>query len=492
MNLLITSSLSKKFPGVLAVRNFDFDLRKGEIHAIVGENGAGKSTVARMIGGVIQPTSGKILLNGNEVVLSSPRVALNLGIGVVHQERQLVPFLTGIENIFLGQEPTSLGLIDEEKMYQWAEKISKKYDVGVNLRTPIVDLSNGQQVLIEILRILARNPRIIVFDEPTAALSVLESKVLFKLIYDLKKRGISIVYISHRLQEILDISDRITVMRNGKKVITVENANISEGALIKMMINKDLIQQFPKRNIQISKPIVEVKEYSCKRYGLKDINFEVFAGEIVGFSGLIGSGRSELAKVIYTGTKIEKGKIFFNGESIKIKNPRDAIRKGIVLVPEDGRKEGLITTFNVKENLTLPLLHNFVHIGFISEILRNKYSFNIIDKLSIQSSSLEQEVSTLSGGNQQKVSLGKWMGSQAKLWIFDDSTQGIDVETKTEIYNIMQDLAEGGAGIIFISSDLREITAMADRIYVMKDRRIVKEFKRPFEQEEILKYMIGG
>lgn len=494
MEILRTAGLSKQFPGVLALNNVDFVLEQGEVHAIVGENGAGKSTFVKILAGVYQPTSGKIYLNNTEMKFPSPREA-SAYIGVVHQERELIPFYSGISNLFLGQEIRSFGFLKKKEMKKQSLDFMKKYGLDLDMESPVSSLSSGMQEMLSILKILFRSPPIIIFDEPTAPLSIKESEILFKLIDDLKRSGTSIIYITHHLLEVMRLADRVSVLRNGEKVITVKVSETNEQEIIKLMIAKDLGQQYPKTFL---KPEQEMLRIEFKRVG-KNVppiasgidGIHIRSKEIVGFAGLVGSGRSELAKAVMTGQNNDNLSIKLEGNMFVPRNPKFAIKNGIVMIPEDRRGEGLIITFDVKENLSFSRLSHLSTFGFRSEKRINKRCASIIKDLSIKVFSLAQSVGTLSGGNQQKVSLGKWFDANAKLWIFDEPTQGIDVETKSEIYRIMQRLASQGAGIWFISSDLRELLAISDRIYVMYQSRVVDEFERPFDSEKILRAMLG-
>ncbi len=484
MGILRTEGLTKQFPGVLALHNVDFELEKGEIHAIVGENGAGKSTLVKILAGVYQPSAGKIFIENTEIKFASPREASSY-IGVVHQERELVPFHSGTNNLFLGQEMSSFGFLKKRAMRQKALDFMQKYSLDLDMGTPVLNLGSGMQEMLTILKILFRSPKIVIFDEPTAPLSIKECDTLFQLIKDLKSSGTSIIYITHHLSEVLQLADRVSVLRNGEKVVTTRVKDINEEGLIKLMISKDLGQQYPKTFLPVGAEILRAEFRESKN------NISIHSGEIVGFAGLVGSGRSELARGIVEGYASKTLDVTFNGSSFIPRNPKFAIGQGIVMIPEDRRGEGLIPAFDVKENLSFSRLSFLSRFGFRNEKKIRARSDSIIHDLSIKVFSQSQVVGTLSGGNQQKVSLGKWIDANAKLWIFDEPTQGIDVETKSEIYRIMERLAAQGAGIWFISSDLRELLAISDRIYVMYHSQVVGEFRRPFENEKILQAMLG-
>ena len=490
MTMLRAEGISKDFPGVRALDKVDFDLEKGEVHALVGENGAGKSTFVKILAGVYRPDSGRILLQGEAVEFASPRDAAPF-IGVVHQERELVPFFTGVENLFLGQEQRKLGFLSRTGMKRLAGEFMARYDLNVDLSVPAMELGSGQQEMLTILKILFRSPGIVIFDEPTAPLSVRESEALFRLIRELRNGGTSILYISHHLPEVLDLADRVTVLRNGKKVATVRSRDVGESDLIRLMIAKDLAEQYPKRPVAKGSERLRAESFSVPSEGLEGVDFSIYAGEIVGFAGLVGAGRTELAKAIFEGRRDSSGKVTLNGEPFAPGAPRDSIRRGLVMIPEDRRGEGLVSCFDVGENLCLPRIRTLSRLGLRSRRLIGQRNVRIVSDLDIKVSSTRQPVTTLSGGNQQKVSLGKWFDSSAAVWIFDEPTQGIDVETKSEIYGIMEKMAGAGAGIWFISSELRELVEIADRIYVMRASRIVEEFIRPFSTEAILAAMLG-
>lgn len=491
MKILEIRELTKEFPGVVALDHVDLNLEAGEIHALVGENGAGKSTLVKILAGVYKPTGGGFYFKGEEMNFHSPKDAAKY-VGVVHQERELVPHFSGYQNLFLGLEETRAGFLKRREMIARAREFISKYKLDVDLSLPARELSSGQQEMLTILKVLFRDPKIIIFDEPTAPLSVKEIDILFQLIRDLKAKGMTILYISHHLWEILELSDRITVLRNGKKVSTIENnGQIDEKKLITLMISKDLENQYPKTATEIGREIFTVEDYSCQKLNLSDLSFYIRSGEIVGFAGLVGSGRTELARSIFSGEKHEKGSIFLDDKPFLSKSSGQSVKKGIAMIPENRRTEGLFVQMSVKENLIVPHLSALSKLGYLMKGEVKEYVAQAIEKFSIKVSSPQQSVRTLSGGNQQKVSVGKWMGEDASLWIFDEPTQGIDVDAKTEIYNIMGSLAKNGAGIWFISSDMRELVAISDRIYVMRGSKIVGEFAPPYSEEEILSFMMG-
>ncbi|MDR1376986.1 MAG: sugar ABC transporter ATP-binding protein [Synergistaceae bacterium] len=489
MTVLKTSNLVKQFPGVLALDRLDIEFEAGQIHALVGENGAGKSTLVKILSGVYPPTSGEILWEGEPVRFGSPRDAGGY-IGVVHQERELIPHFTGYENLFLGLEYSSFGFLEKRRMEAEAREFLGRYRMNVDLGLPACRLSSGQQAMLAVLKVLFRGPRVIIFDEPTAPLSVAECEILFSLIRDLKEDGRAVLYISHRLPEVLRLADRITVLRDGRKVATVSGSEVDENRLIRLMIAKELGNQYPKFPVTIEEDIFVAQDYRAPDAGVHDVSFYIRSGEIVGFAGLVGSGRTELAKSVFVGSRGSGGKLTLRGKAFRPKNARDSISQGMVMIPENRREEGLVMEMDVGSNLLFPKLKLHTRLGFVNKRKAQAAAAGAVEKYGIKTFGLSQLARTLSGGNQQKVSVGKWDLAEASLWIFDEPTQGIDVDAKTEIYSIMGRMAGSGAGVWFISSELRELTAIADRIYVMKDGRITAEYSHPYDRERILDSMI--
>lgn len=490
MTVLETLNLTKEFPGVRALSDFSFTLEKGEIHGLVGENGAGKSTLVKILAGVYTPTSGSFLLEGKEMHFRSPGDAAE-SVGVVHQERELVPHFTGWENLFLGLEFSTLGFLEKSRMRREALTFVEKYDMNVDLDLPSSELGSGQQEMLSILKVLFRNPRAVIFDEPTAPLSVKECESLFALIRDLRSRGLAILYISHHLSEVLSLADRVTVLRNGEKIATLPVGEVDEKGLIRLMIDRDMAGQYPKRNFPSGEELFTLKNWSSEKSRFSHISISIRRREIVGFAGLVGAGRTELARGIFCGAPFESGEILLGGKPFVSKSPGESIARGIAMIPENRRDEGVIAGMSVAENLLLPTLGKFTSLGFVRRGKAEEHVSEVMDRLRIKAAGSGQDVRTLSGGNQQKVSVGKWYGTSSELWIFDEPTQGIDVDAKREVYSIMEELAEGGAGIWFISSDLRELVAMADRIYAMKGFSVAGEFCPPYDTETILAAMMG-
>ena len=484
----------KTYPGVRALDNVSFDVGKGEVHALVGENGAGKSTLMKILAGAHSMDSGEILVNGAPVHITTPQKAMDLGISIIYQEFNLVPYLNAAENIFLGREPkgTVPGFIDFKTMYSEAEKVIDQLGVKLNVRSPVNRLSIAQQQMVEIGKATSRNSTIIAMDEPSATLTEHELHALFELIRSLKEKGVSIVYISHRLEEIFEIADRVTVLRDGRLVGTNDVADIDREEIIRMMVGRELKEVIPKVAAEVGKPALTVKNLT--RNGvIHDINFTVRQGEVLGLAGLVGAGRTELARAIFGADPIDEGEISLNGDVVNIRSPRDAIRLGIGLVTEDRKALGLILGMVVRENVSLANLDALTRLGFVNRREEKKVAVQYIEDLMIKTPSTEQQVQNLSGGNQQKVVLAKWLFTQSKVLIFDEPTRGIDVGSKVEIYQLMNKLAATGAAIIMISSELPEILGMSDRILVMHEGRIAGELSREdATQEKIMSLATGG
>jgi len=482
--ILTAEYITKEFPGVKALDNVTFQLKKNEIHALVGENGAGKSTFSKILAGEYKPTSGSLYLNGQSISIQNTMHAINLGIGMVYQERNLVPYFTAVENIFLGKELISSGLLNNSQMQVRVQKMMAQIGVEFEMDQPVSKLGPSKQQLAEIIRVLLLKPQIMIFDEPSSSLTQSETKAFFGLLKKIKK-DVSIIFISHRLEEVFEISDRITVFRDGKKIDTVDTKKVDKDEVIKMMVDRDITELYPKKDVSIGETLLKVNKVSTDY--LEEINFEVKKGEILGFSGMVGSGRTELAEVIFGLKKFNSGSIVFDGEGLSLNKPADVINKGIYLIPEDRRVEGLNLEMDVRQNLSLVHLQKACSGLFINKNKEKDLASKLIDKFDIRISDQHQKVLNLSGGNQQKVVIGKWLARQAKLLIMDEATAGIDVGAKREIYKIIVELAAKGVSIIYISSDLPELMGICDRIYVMESGKIAAEYPREeFSQEKIL------
>lgn len=491
--VLIMSGIRKEFQGVIALSDVNFVLKKGEVHVLLGENGAGKSTLVKILSGAYQMTNGEIFLFDKQVYIKSPGQAQQLGVGIIYQELNLIPYLTAAENIFLGREITNkFGIIDKKEAIESSKKILKELGSEINCDIPVINFGIAQQQMIEVAKALSLDAKILIMDEPTSALSDTEVKQLFKMIRGLKQRGVSVIYISHRLEELFEIGDRVTVLRDGVVVGTKDISETTKTELIKMMVNRELTEHFPKRNVLIGEEILRVENLS-KKNGITNINFTLKQGEVIGIAGLLGSGRTELARAIFGIDKYDSGDIYLRRKLQKIKSPKDAINQRIGFITEDRKSQGLVLILSVKENISLTNLTSFSGFGFINSKEEKKEAEEFINRLKIKTSSLDQKVIYLSGGNQQKVVLAKWLSKKADIFIFDEPTRGIDVAGKVEIYNLINQLAEEGVGIIMISSELPEILGMSDRIIVMNNKKIAVEIPiKSASQELIMKYAIGA
>lgn len=482
--ILEMQKVCKTFLGVTALDNVNFELRKGEVHVLLGENGAGKSTLVKILSGAHELTSGEIFLNGNKINIKSPKQALEYGISIIYQEFNLIPHLTAAENIFLGREPTiKLGVIDQKNITKSSQKILNNLGVKIDSSSLVKDLGVAQQQMVEVAKALSIKSNILIMDEPTSALTENEIKELFVTINRLKSKGVSIIYISHRLEELFEIGDRVTVLRDGKYVGTREIGKTSKSELIRMMVNRDLKNQYPKLKAKIGEEVLRVENLNQKD-GLQKINLSLHSGEILGISGLLGSGRTELARAISGLDKIDSGKIYVRGNIEKIRSTRKAISLGIGFLTEDRKSQGLILNLSIKENISLPSLNRLSRNGIINIKKEGEAVKKYIKELRIKTPGVDQKVMYLSGGNQQKVVLAKWLCSKAEIFIFDEPTRGIDVGSKVEIYNLMNQLVSEGVAILLISSELPEILGMTDRILVMNQNRISGRFDTVDATEE--------
>ena len=482
--------IDKIFPGVHALKKVNFELRKGEVHALLGENGAGKSTLINVLGGVYPIDGGQILIDGQPVVIRQIKEAQQLGIAIIHQELVLVPHMTVAENIFMGREPrTKLGTVDKKKMFRDAQEAIDAVGLCCSATDLVCKLSVAQQQLVEIAKALSYNAKIVVMDEPTSSLMTREVDILFDTIRKLRAKGVSIIYISHRMSEFFEIADRITVMRDGEYVTTrdVEQTNTDE--LVFLMVGRKLENYYTRTYNKPGETVLEVSGLSQKSTGLEDINFSLRKGEILGFSGLVGAGRSELMRCIVGIEKYDSGEIRLFGEPAGPMNTAQAQKKGLVMVPEDRKQQGLILLNSVGFNLTINVLESFIGLGVVNKCAENEIIERHIRALNIKTPSARQKVGNLSGGNQQKVLMGKWLATNPKILILDEPTRGVDVGAKAEIYMIIDRLAKEGISVIMVSSELNEIINMCDRVLVMSDGRITGELDRSeFTQELIMSF----
>ncbi|WP_406547942.1 sugar ABC transporter ATP-binding protein [Clostridium ljungdahlii] len=493
--ILKMENITKSFSGVTVLKNSGIEVKKGEVHILLGENGAGKSTLMKILSGAYSKDSGDIILNGNKVEINSPKDAEKLGISIIYQEFNLVPYMTVAENIYLGREPESKvpGKVNFKKMYNDAQKMIDYLNVDIPVDKPIKNLGIAQQQMVEIAKALSVHSDIIIMDEPTAALTEKEIDNLFKIMRKIKSEGVSIIYISHRLEEFAQIGDRVTVMRDGETVETVNIKGTSIDELIKLMVGREIKEKFPKIKVDLGEEILRVKGLT-KKGVFENINFSLRLGEILGFSGLMGAGRTEVMRAIFGIDSFDSGEIYLKGKKVEINSPMKAIKNGIGFVTENRRDEGLVLQMGVGQNITLASLGKYISnpikLNLRKEVKEIK---DYISKLSIKSSGYRQIAGTLSGGNQQKIVIAKWLLSDSKVLIVDEPTRGIDVGAKIEIYNIMNDLVKSGVGIIMVSSELPEVLGMSDRILVMCRGKITGELnKDEATQEKIMHYATGG
>jgi ABC-type sugar transport system ATPase subunit len=471
--VLEMKNISKRFGGVKALQDVSFSCYKGEVHALVGENGAGKSTILKILSGLYKADSGTIIVNSEQVQYRNPSDAQKRGIAMVYQELTLLPDLTVAQNIFLNNEPLKKSkTIDFKYMYSETVKMAKEYDIDINPNDMVGALPIAKQQMVEILKILRRNPEIIILDEPTSSLAREEVEKLYEIIKRLAKKDKTIIFISHRFEEIFAICDRATVLKDGHFISTVNLAETNQDELVKLMVGRELLDLFPPKLDKESKDVIfEVKNLDIANE-LYDISFVVNRGEVVGVAGLQGHGQTELLNCIAGIIRKDKGKFFLNGEEIHIKNPRDAIRKQIALVPEDRKTQGLLLTLSVRENLAASSLNNRSHFGLVKRNEENAFVLEYIKKLSIKTPGPEQITGNLSGGNQQKVVLGKGLSIKPKVLLFNEPTRGIDVETKQEFYKLIRNLANEGIAVIMVSSDMMELVGMSDKVLVMYEGKV--------------------
>ncbi|MDM5339165.1 sugar ABC transporter ATP-binding protein [Fictibacillus enclensis] len=492
-SLLEMSCISKQFLGVHALKDAHLDLKSAEVHALLGENGAGKSTLMKVLGGIYSLDEGSISIEGQEVKINSVKDAKHYGISIIHQEIVLVPYLSIAENIYLGREPSKKsGFIDKKMMFDNAQKLLDDFGMELSATTLVDDLTVAQQQMIEIIKAVSFNSKIIVMDEPTSSLTEKEVRFLFRTISNLKEQGVGIVYISHRMNELFEITDRITVMRDGTYIGTVTTKDTTNDKLISMMVGRELSNYYIKDSSYTEETILKVNNLT-KKGVVKNASFELKKGEILGFSGLVGAGRSELMKCIFGLETFEQGEVIVNGQKVVIKNPNDAIKNKIAYVTENRKEEGLFLIQSVQFNITIKVLQEFMRFFKVNSKYENKETSRYIKGLSIKTTGAEQEVKNLSGGNQQKVLISRWLATNPQVLILDEPTRGVDVGAKAEIYSIINKLSKEGVSIIMVSSDLPEVINMSDRIAVMCKGEISAILNNDqFSQETIMHYATGG
>lgn len=485
------NNIHKKFANNVVLNGVNFELLDGEIHALMGENGAGKSTLMNILTGMFSADDGTIIIDGKVMQFANSQQAEAYGITFIRQELNVWQNLTVLENLFLGKEIRNrIGLLDSQQMKRLAN--SKLAEIGIQLELdkPVSDCSIGEQQMIEIVKALMTNAKALIMDEPTSALTEREANVLFQVMQRLKQSGVGMVYISHRMEEIFTHCDRITVMRDGVSVSTSTIANTSFNQVVKEMVGRELSERFPARDAHIGGEILEIRELTGGKF--KDISFTLKRGEILGFAGLMGAGRSEIMRAIFGLDPLISGTIKINGKELKINSPNDAIKNGIGFITENRRDEGVILGFSIRDNIAINNMHNYVRSGLIDSKAEDKFILELTDKLLIKMASVNLNVGSLSGGNQQKVVIAKWLGNKPQILIMDEPTRGIDVNAKREIYQLMNELSKTGVAIIMVSSELPEIIGMSDRVAVIHEGTVAGILEREnLTQEKIISLAAG-
>lgn len=490
MNEVIVSmhGVSKSFPGVKALDNVQFELRSGEVMALLGENGAGKSTLMKILSGVYTRDAGTMEIFGKPYGDLTPKQAQGIGVAIIHQELNMCRHLTVAENMFLGREKYKGFMLDNAYMENEAARILADLKIDIRPDQVVGDLPVSKQQMVEIAKALSANARVLIMDEPTSALTAKEIEDLFRIIRQLRADGCGIVYISHRLEELANIVDRVTIMRDGQYVTTMNYADTTLDEIIAHMVGREITEKFPRVTCEKGKKVFEVKNLNAGRM-VRDVSFELYEGEIVGFAGLMGAGRTETTRAIFGVDEKESGEVFLDGKKVSIHSPQDAIRAGIVLAPEDRKKDGLCTKLSIRHNIALPNLDLLCNrFGVISSGKESTMCDKAVANLKIKTPNLDIEAGNLSGGNQQKVVVGKWLARNSRVVMFDEPTRGIDVAAKVEIYHLMNELKQQGIAVMFVSSEMPEIMGIADRIIVMCDGRITGELAaKDATQSEILR-----
>ena len=485
-------NITKSFGGVHALKDVTLKVRPGEVHALVGENGAGKSTLMKILSGAYTKDSGEIFIDGKEEKITSPKRAKELGVAIIYQEFMLAPHLTVAENIFIDRLSEGSKLINWRGLNKRAKEILEQLGFGeINAKAQVGSLSVAHQQVVEICKNLTRNAKILVLDEPTAVLTFSEIEKLFGLIEKLKNDGVSIIYISHRLEEIFRICDTITVLKDGTFVKEVDTSAIDKGSLVNLMVGRDVSTLFPERHAEIGDVVLEVKNLN-RGNKVKNVSFNVRAGEVLGVSGLVGAGRTETMRAIFGADKRESGEVIFLGEHVNFRSPKEAVKKGLGLLSEDRKNEGVLLNQSIRINTTLSALSKVTRSGWLNMSKDKALAGKVLDELTTKYASLEDNTSSLSGGNQQKVSLAKWLVADCKCIILDEPTRGVDVGAKVEIYKNINDLAEHGVAVVMVSSEMTEIIGMCDRTLIMRQGEVTGELnKSELSEKRLIRYSMG-
>ncbi|MBK9316597.1 MAG: sugar ABC transporter ATP-binding protein [Acidobacteria bacterium] len=491
--LLKACNIIKSYAGVQALKGASFELHAGEVHALIGENGAGKSTLIKIMTGAVDVDGGDLFLDGQLVVANSPQHARQLGIAAIYQQPALFPELSVAENIAFGIERKGLwSRIDWHGRRDRAIELLKQMGARISPEALAGELSMPEQQLVEIARSLGAEAKVLIMDEPTASLPEQDTQNLFRVIRELRDRGVGIIYISHRLEELALIADRVTVLRDGQTIDTRLMKDVDRGELIHLMVGRELSDVFPKREVQMGDVVLEIRNLSSRRAGINNVNLTVRAGEIIGLAGLVGSGRTELARTIFGLTPADEGEIRINGRPVVIGSPAEAIRHGIAYVPEDRRRHGVVLDLPISHNITLASLNGLAKFGALDFKREREIAVDFVNRLEVKTPSTYKPASTLSGGNQQKVALSRWLATEPGILILDEPTQGIDVGAKAEIHKLMCDLAAGGMAILMISSEMPEVMGMSDRIAVMHDGTVLEVLSRSeATQQKLLSLALG-
>lgn len=491
-NILVLHGVSKTFPGVKALDNVELDVKKGEVLALAGENGAGKSTLMKILSGSYTRDSGSIEFCGKPAEIHQPRDAERLGLSIIYQELNVLQGLSVAENIFIGRQPRRGGLVDWKKMYDDADALFKQLNIEMDVRRKVLGMSIALQQMVEIAKAVSFQAKLVIMDEPTSSLTDRETQLLFEIIRNLKRNGVSVIFITHRLDEIFEIADRITVMRDGCIIGTRSVAETTKAELISMMIGREMTKQFPPRDVRIGEELLRVENISDGKK-VKGVSFSVARGEVLGVAGLVGAGRTETMRMVFGADKRVSGDIYLNGKKVHIRSPRDSVKHKIAFVTENRKTEGLLLNKPVYLNIVMVALSKIKQHGLLSHKTERVFSEQYIKELKIATPSIEKRVNFLSGGNQQKIVVAKWLMSDSEVMILDEPTRGIDVGAKREIYEIINQLAAQGKAIIMISSDMEEVLGVSDRIAVMHEGRIAGIVeKKDFSQQLISEYAIGG